>query len=209
MPVEHPDQRSAFRFAIERDYERYALDVQPWTVRSSEAALEQQVLQEVLRERSGASFGKNCYIARSARVLTNKLDVGDSTWIAEGVILRGDLIFGSNATVNPYSHIAGRVRIGNGVRIAGGVAIMGFNHGTARTDIAIYRQPTTTLGIKIGDGTWIGANAVIRDGVVIGSHAIVAGGSVVTSDVPDYAVVGGNPARIIRSRLQEARDSSN
>jgi acetyltransferase-like isoleucine patch superfamily enzyme len=95
------------------------------------------------------------------------------------------------------------VRIGDGVRIAGGVAIMGFNHGMKRTDVAIYRQPTTTLGIVIEDGAWIGANAVLRDGVRIGAHAIVAGGAVVTSAVEPYAIMGGNPARLIRSRLAE------
>jgi acetyltransferase-like isoleucine patch superfamily enzyme len=50
----------------------------------------------------------------------------------------------------------------------------------------------------IGDGSWIGANAVITAGVQIGRNVVVAGGSVVTKNVPDYAVVGGNPARVLK-----------
>ncbi|MGE3774597.1 MAG: acyltransferase, partial [Gammaproteobacteria bacterium] len=55
-------------------------------------------------------------------------------------------------------------------------------------------------GIEIGDDGWIGAGAAIVDGVRIGAHAIVGAGAVVTRDVPAYAVVVGNPARVLRDR---------
>ncbi|WP_349680300.1 MULTISPECIES: CatB-related O-acetyltransferase [Kordiimonas] len=55
----------------------------------------------------------------------------------------------------------------------------------------------------IGNDAWIGAKAVITGGITIGNGAVVAAGSVVTKDVPDYAIVGGNPARIIRYRFDE------
>jgi acetyltransferase-like isoleucine patch superfamily enzyme len=55
----------------------------------------------------------------------------------------------------------------------------------------------------IGNDVWIGANAIIPGGVVIGTGAIVAAGAVVVKDVPPYAVVGGNPAQIIRYRFLE------
>ncbi|MBB2202572.1 CatB-related O-acetyltransferase [Gluconacetobacter tumulisoli] len=57
--------------------------------------------------------------------------------------------------------------------------------------------------IVIGHDVWIGARAVIMSGVTIGSGAIIAAGAIVTKDVPTYAIVGGNPARIIRSRFAE------
>lgn len=59
--------------------------------------------------------------------------------------------------------------------------------------------PTTS----IGNDVWIGANAIIPGGIAIADGAIVAAGSVVVKDIPSYAVVGGNPAQIIRYRFPE------
>ena len=53
-------------------------------------------------------------------------------------------------------------------------------------------------GIIIGDGVWIGQNAIILPGVSIGDKSIIGAGSVVTHDVPSYCVAVGNPARIIK-----------
>ncbi|GEL67590.1 CatB-related O-acetyltransferase [Marinilactibacillus psychrotolerans] len=53
----------------------------------------------------------------------------------------------------------------------------------------------------IGNDVWIGTNSLIMSGVNIGNGAIVGAGSIVTKDVPDYAIVGGNPAKIIRYRF--------
>jgi acetyltransferase-like isoleucine patch superfamily enzyme len=53
--------------------------------------------------------------------------------------------------------------------------------------------------VVIGDDVWIGANAVILPGVTIGRHCVVAAGAVVTKDVPDNTVVGGIPAKVLRT----------
>ncbi|MFC4348829.1 CatB-related O-acetyltransferase [Kordiimonas lipolytica] len=55
----------------------------------------------------------------------------------------------------------------------------------------------------IGDDVWIGAHVLVPGGIKIGTGAIVAAGSVVTKDVPPYAIVGGNPARVIKYRVDE------
>ena len=54
--------------------------------------------------------------------------------------------------------------------------------------------------MHIGDDVWIGTNVIILPGVNVGSHCIIGAGAIVTKDVPDYAIVGGNPAKIIRMR---------
>jgi len=55
-------------------------------------------------------------------------------------------------------------------------------------------------GVTIGEDCWIGSKAVILDGVHIGNHVVVAAGAVVNKDVPDYAIVGGVPAKVIKMR---------
>lgn len=62
------------------------------------------------------------------------------------------------------------------------------------------KRPEDDPGVVIEDDVWIGTRAIILAGVTIGRGAVVAAGSVVTKSVPAYAIVGGNPAKIIRMR---------
>ncbi|WP_458094686.1 acyltransferase [Roseomonas sp. WA12] len=189
---------------LERDYLRRRLEYQPWLAgrAGEEERREQEEVQRILARHAGAKIGKGCFVSALANIFTDRLVLGDRSWIAAGAILRGIIRIGSQSTINPYAHIAGRVTIGSGVRIAGGVALYGFNHGSSRLDQPIHRQPRTSKGIVIGDGSWIGANSLVVDGVSIGQHCIVAGGAVVTASFPDYSVLGGNPARLIRNRQE-------
>lgn len=63
--------------------------------------------------------------------------------------------------------------------------------------------PSSKGDVRVEDGAWIGHDALVLSGVVIGRGAVVAAAAVVTKDVPPYAIVGGNPARIIRYRFDE------
>ena len=63
--------------------------------------------------------------------------------------------------------------------------------------------PDIAASIRIHDGAYIGGNSTIRYGISVGAGAIVAAGSVVTKDVPQNTVVGGVPARIIKSRYSD------
>ena len=191
---------------IEAAFLRDKVEFQAWLPKSPELLDEQIYIKQLLTLHCGARhFGRNCYVARGAKVHTHFLSLGHESWIASGAIVRGHITIGNHCTINPYAHIAGKVRIGDGVRIAGLASIYGFNHGFSRTDIPVYAQPVTMKGIEIGNGCWIGANAVIVDGVTLGDHSIVAGGSVVTADFPQYSIVGGNPARLIRNRLADVK----
>lgn len=157
-----------------------------------------------LERSANAGFGQGVYIAARAEVHTDRLLMGAHSWIAGYAIVRGDIELGENVSINPYACLSGKVRIGNGVRIASHVSIVGFNHGFDDIETPIYRQPLTSLGIEIGDDVWIGANAVVLDGVKIGRGAVVAAGAVVAKDIPAMAIAGGVPARVLRYRGEKA-----
>lgn len=95
--------------------------------------------------------------------------------------------------VNLYS--AAPITIGTKVAISREAFIC-----TASHDITKPNRPLITAPIKICDGAWIGARAIVLPGVTIGEGAIVAAGAVVTKDVLPWTVVGGNPARVIKTR---------
>ena len=84
----------------------------------------------------------------------------------------------------------------------GDVLIQGGGHSYSNPDVPIGSEgdlPATPL--EICEDVWIGARVIILPGCTrIGAHSIIGAGSVVTHDVPDYAIVGGNPAKIIRMR---------
>lgn len=179
------------------------VDYMPWMSLTDEEQKEQLILQEELAARFDGVFGSNCIVSPEAIFHPDSIRMGDRSFIAGGAIVRnGHIEMGAHCTINAYAVVAGSVSMGDGVRIASHASLYGFNHGYASVEQPIYRQPHTSLGIRIGDDVWIGANAVVLDGVRIGSHAIIAAGAVVTKDVPEYAIVGGNPARVIRSRLE-------
>ena len=110
----------------------------------------------------------------------------------------GDVIIGDHSRIGIHNTIIGPVTIGNHVNLAQGITVTALNHNFDDTDKRIDEQGVSTKAVTIGDDVWIGANAVILPGVTIGRHAVVAAGAVVTKDVPDYCVVGGVPAKIIR-----------
>jgi acetyltransferase-like isoleucine patch superfamily enzyme len=106
----------------------------------------------------------------------------------------------------------GRIRIGHGVFINAGSIVYSEVAITIGDDVAlaneVYVMDTPSHGVEgrepraapvvIGDGTWVGARAIVLPGVTIGSRVVVAAGAVVTRDVPDEVLVAGNPARVVR-----------
>ena len=112
-----------------------------------------------------------------------------------------------HCTVNAFTVVRGTVTMGTGVRVGAHTSILGFNHSMDPSK-PVYQQPVTSKGITIGDDVWIGSHVVVLDGVTVGSHAVLAAGAVVTKDVPDWAVVGGNPARKIRDRRTGQQSNS-
>ena len=92
--------------------------------------------------------------------------------------------------------------IGNYLMMGEDVVIIGGGHCFERTDIPMGEQPSKEkTSLFIDDDVWIGSRAIILPGCSrIGRGAIIGAGAVVTKDVPDYAIVGGNPAKILKYR---------
>lgn len=109
----------------------------------------------------------------------------------------------------------GHLTIGKFVSLAGGTTIMlGGDHTTSfvstfpfkdlwRSAVKLPGRETTKRDVAIGNDVWIGRNSLILSGVNIGDGAIIGAGSVVTKDVHPYAIVAGNPAKMIRYRFDE------
>ena len=165
--------------------------------------------------RGSLYFGRNCKIEEDVviqSVCLEKLIFGDGVTICKGALIRPSgyysgnlgwgLRMGSKSSIGAYSYIgcAGRIDIGNNVMIGPGVNIIAESHVFADTETPMNAQGVTNKGITIDDDVWIGTRAVILDGVHIGQGAVIAGGAVVNENVPPYAIVGGVPAKIIRSR---------
>ena len=121
-------------------------------------------------------------------------------------VFPGRVTLGNRCYVGRYSYLDGDITIRDHTMLASSVAIVGGDHAFEVLDVPIidsgreHWKPTL-----IGSNVWIGHGAIILNGVTIGDGAIVAAGSVVLRDVPPYAIVGGNPARFIRSRLDQTK----
>ena len=111
----------------------------------------------------------------------------------------GDVVIGDYTRIGLHNTVIGPVSIGSHVNLAQGITVTALNHNFTDPHLRIDEQGISTKPVVIADDVWIGANAVILPGVTIGRHAVVAAGAVVTKDVPDYCIVTGVPARIIKS----------
>lgn len=147
-------------------------------------------------------FSPSAYISPLAQIRNRKnLSVGPRCVVRQGASVGGHIMLGRNVRLGMCSHIMGRVTIGDDVMIAPNVVIAGGSHGTKRNGIPMFYQDSqSTDTIAIGSDVWIGANSVITDGVKIGNGAVIGAGSVVTKDVEDFAIVVGNPARLLSYR---------
>lgn len=140
--------------------------------------------------KSGVIIGDNVTIKAGSSIdcsgvlsnIGNGISIGDRVGISE----------------NCFIQVRGFVSIENDVIIGPNVKIFSENHKFDDTITPIRLQGVDRKGVKITKGSWIGSNAIILDGVTIGKNSVVAAGSVVTKNTPDYSVVGGNPAKIIR-----------
>lgn len=138
------------------------------------------------------------------------IEIGPNTIVMHGAVLhvynfrdlpQSHIKIGRDSLIGEYSVIRGQggVTIGDRVYTSPFTQIIAVNHVFDDPNLPFVEQGITAEGIIIEDDVWLGAGAVITDGVRIGRGAVVAAGAVVTKDVPPHTVVGGVPAKIIRS----------
>lgn len=144
-------------------------------------------LRRMLIGRRFRSAGEGLRIFPRARILgPGKLSVGKNCHIGLENVIQAN----------------GEVELGDDVLLGPGVKIWSVNHRFASTEKPVMEQGYDLKRVRIGNGVWIGANAFVMPGATIGDHVVVAAGSVVSGkDIEPYAIIAGNPARKIGSRL--------
>ena len=127
--------------------------------------------------------GRNLRIKRNADI-SMFIEIGDFSELGTNCIIQSNTVIGTHVIMGPD------------------VKIYTKNHKFDRLDMPIQDQGHTNEKTVIGNDVWLGANVIVLPGVTIGNHVVVAAGAVVTKDIPDYAIAGGIPAKVLKFRKQ-------
>jgi len=134
------------------------------------------------------------------------IEIGDGVYVGHNTILKGYhqglMTIGSGTWIGQqcFFHSAGDITIGRNVGVGPGVRILTSSHAEEGISKPILHSRIELAAVTIGDGADIGIGAIVLPGVTIGRGAQVGAGAVVADDVPDFAVVAGVPARVLRMR---------
>jgi len=141
-----------------------------------------------LRPGAAIALGREVALFDNVRLLLGeteaRLELGDRVIINVGCYVSGEggLVIEEDVLLGPH------------------VRILSAGHAIHGHDVVVARNPITRDAIRIGRGAWIAGGSTVLQGIQIGAGAVVGAGSVVTRDVPPFAVVVGNPAKVIRYR---------
>ena len=164
---------------------------------------------------SHSQFRREAHVFIGDRVLVYEDAAGAGIELGQGVHVHRENILqtgeGGSISIGAGTHIQPRcqfsaykspIRIGSGVEIAPFCTFYSYDHGIA-PDRPIQQQPLQTKGgIEIGNDAWLGVGVTVLDGVRIGHGAVIAAGAVVSQDIPDGAIAGGVPARVLKHRSE-------
>jgi acetyltransferase-like isoleucine patch superfamily enzyme len=180
------------------------------------AAIESNVR---LRFASRIRLGAGSYLDQGVYIhaCPRGVSIGPRTLVMHGSVLHvynfrdlphAGITVGADSLIGEMNVIRGQggVTIGNRVYTSPLAQIIAVNHVFDNPDMPFVEQGITAQGITIEDDVWIGSGAVITDGVRIGQGAVIAAGAVVTQDVPPHTVVGGIPAKPIKTISRETAE---
>lgn len=171
--------------------------------------LVQRLVTAYKRFRYFTSAGKNLVVKSSVefRMVGHAiLEVGENVTIQDYSFFQltmpePKVFIGNNTVIGRRNIITAknRISIGSDVLIGSDVQIIDHSHGIRR-DTPIRLQKAEIGFVEIGDDVWIGVGARILMNVTIGKGAVIGANSVVTSDIPEYAIAVGSPAKVVKYR---------
>ena len=166
-----------------------------------------------LLNKSNIHFGKNVTIEKHTTIdgfASQKIILADGVKIGAFSLITctshlssygKGLQMGNNSAIGDFAHFgaSGGIAIGNDVIMGSYVSFHSQNHNFKDSTKLIREQGVTSKGIIIGNNIWVGAKATFLDGCVVGNNCVVASGAVVKDVFPDNVVIGGVPAKIIKT----------
>lgn len=134
------------------------------------------------------------------------ISIGDNVYIGHRTLIKGypkgTLTIGNNVWIgqNVFMHSAGNITIEDNVGIGPNVSMLTSSHQILSKKEVILDSPLDFAPIRICTGADIGVGSILLPGITIGAGAQVGAGSVVTKDAPEFAIIAGNPAKVLRIR---------
>jgi acetyltransferase-like isoleucine patch superfamily enzyme len=141
------------------------------------------------------------------------MEFGDAVFIGAQSMIQGrydgKCKIGNHVWIGPHAYFDARdLVLEDYVGWGPGAKVLGSQHTGEPIDVPIIATSLTVKPVVVGYGADIGTNATILPGVRVGAHAIIGAGAVVTTDIPEYAIAAGVPARVLRFRQSEPSGSS-
>lgn len=137
------------------------------------------------------------------RIRNSKIIIGQDSYVAAGAFFSANrkIEIGSRTYIGRNAALSCHLNIGDDVLIASNVSFVGGDHKIDNISTTINQSGRDEIKcIEVDSNVWIGHGAIIMHGVKLSSGCVVAAGAIVTKNVPANAIVGGNPARVIRFR---------
>lgn len=128
--------------------------------------------------------------------IRENVDIGNNCIIMMGAVINIGAVIGDGTMIDMGAVLGGRATVGKNCHIGAGAVLAGVI------------EPASATPVIVEDDVMIGANAVVLEGVRIGKGAVVAAGAIVIEDVPENAVVGGTPARVLKLMDEKTRSKT-
>ncbi|MFW6456655.1 MAG: acyltransferase [Planctomycetota bacterium] len=158
-----------------------------------------------------ATAAPSCRISPEARInpRSGEISLGEGCSVAPGAAIQGNVRMGNNCSVQAYSILVGygnrsdpdgQIWIGDDVRIAPHVMMIAANHQFDDIERPICEQGLNPAPITIENDVWVAGHVTVTAGVHIGEGSVLGAGAVITHDIPPYSIAMGVPAEVVRKR---------